>query len=322
MLLTCIHPPPLQLLHEVSQCRSLSFAASHFIIVYPKLFNRYLLTDREPEYSIIQLTTQLFSVPNAATSLLKKNDAGSTLVALLYSFFTEQVNRRTKTLLFPPNLVSQPADAESAMLKHKRYVWPFMDINRLLKSPEGQKEAVATIDFSDHFINFVLLFHAFNPMVRQTGRHVEYENEAWVNAFNVSAILGKTCRAVGQCFQHATERILLDRIVTVLKLLEGKNACRRHLASFAGRCEEIVSFQVSSQSVSFHYPLSWCLAELFRHARRLDVTPSDGEPPFWEWVLATFPTQFHFLAAIDPAIRGESFLRPGVPGLLGVDLWE
>lgn len=284
------------------------------MIVYPKLFNRYLLTDREPEYNIIQITTQLFTVPNAAASLLKKHDAGSTLIALLYSFFTEQVNRRTKALQFPPQLTTGPANAESSMLKHKRYVWAFTDLNRLFKSPQGQQEAVASPDLSDHFINLALLFHGFNPMTRQTGRHVEYESEAWVNAFNISAVLGKTCRAMGQCFDYASDQFLLDRIINTFKILASTNGIRTHSVSFAGCTRDVIDFTVSRSPVSFHYPLNWHLAEILKRVARLEyIQPRSSEHTladklsFPQFVQIAFPSQQHLLAVIDPAVRGAHY---------------
>lgn len=280
--------------------------------MYPNTTNRYLFLDREPEYSIIQLSSQLFGIPSVASRLLSEQAVGSMIIAILYGFFTDQLNRKTKTLVYPPNISNTVANPESPMFKHKRYTYAFADFNRLIGSPEGRKAAVENSSLQDYFASFCAIFHGFNPMTRMLGRHVEYENEAWVGAFNLSMHLAKSTRALGTCFQNSgNDRAFLERTARLFKKLAECTPCRSHYLTFAGVTHQIVDYKVSREAVSFHYPLTWYLAEILKCIDRLDpetmkaACNSDQCLSFRDWVLTGFAGQYPFLTAIEPAVRGE-----------------
>ena len=69
--------------------------------------------------------------------------------------------------------------------------------------------------YLQQYLNLVALFHGMNPNVRATQQHVEYENDSWVNAFNVTLQIAKSCRQFSDCYTGNTRTLC----VTIRKVL-------------------------------------------------------------------------------------------------------
>jgi len=242
---------------------------------YPLLVNTYLFVDREPEYSILQLSMHLFSTPVIAAHLLS-NSAFPVLVCILYSFFTEQLDTTGKKLNLPPDFAVTRISPDSSSFKHKRYAYLFSDMKRLISSPAALAYLCSNPQAFSLFYAFANLFSAMNPITRAATEHVEFEADTWVTAFNMTMHLAKACRAVGEAFRYCTEQHQIEEGVrTVIDV--GKARHEEHRVSFGGRSFRCIRHCVRTDPVSFHHPVTWLLAEMMKnpHIFRL---PDEGLP--------------------------------------------
>ncbi|GAA6011286.1 hypothetical protein JCM11491_006784 [Sporobolomyces phaffii] len=276
--------------------------------IYPHLCNSYLLTDREPEHSLIFLSVQIFTVPSICLTLVSPPyNFLTTVLDILFAFFTEQTDPprppplpspledslsaaaaaaaaarpKPRRLVLPPNPHVRSVDPESgASFKQKRYFQLFSDLGHLVSSRGVQDFVVATPNVLDHVVAFLALFEGMNPVVRAVGTHVEYESDSWVSAFNVTIQLGKLCRAFGDAFRVAAgpdPAPLAGALQTVLaKMHDTDDGSSRNLHTVrlggagGGREYGSVAFDVSTSKNSFHHPLAWLWAEMAKNVQRLD----------------------------------------------------
>ncbi|KAJ9477110.1 E3 ubiquitin-protein ligase UBR1 [Pseudozyma hubeiensis] len=258
--------------------------ALRFAKVYPKLVETFTFKDREQEYSICFLTVQLFSVPSIATMLVDKASFLSKLLLLLQSIFAGSlVNEKTDLVLPPPTRAQSQANVHLIFLRQSRSYHIFYDIRYLLAS-EGVQKLIAKGGHGhlDYFLICLSLFQAIHPSKRAVSAHVEFESEMWIPVFHISSHLGKAAKMFGEAFAHAAPEQLVEAIVgTIHAICWSSSKLSRedpdtypevafHDASYtigthAGtKTMPVIAFPVESQSVSFHHPLHWLLAELIR----------------------------------------------------------
>lgn len=262
--------------------------AVQYASVYPSLTSSYLLTDREPDNSVTHFSIQLFSAPSIATHLVVNHNFLSTIIQILYSFFTQQHGGPTpseKAIAFPPSAEHPAADPDSTSFRNKRYPAVFHELHHLLSHP-GVLENLANQPEHLAFRNalsFLGLFTGMNPLVRAVSAHVEYEAETWVTAFNLAIQLSKLARLAGRAF-HPSQGLqdpptgyalapdaflsALTYVVAQLKTryaIDNAQPDAMHTVSFAGREYNVVKFQVSKEPVSFHHPLHLIFAEMLKN---------------------------------------------------------
>ncbi|KAK4704824.1 hypothetical protein P7C70_g1383, partial [Phenoliferia sp. Uapishka_3] len=241
----------------------------HFAQIYSTLAESYLLTDREPEHSIISFGVQVFTVPSVSAFLVSHHSFLSRLISILHSFFTEQLQTNRRHLVLPPNPTIRRIDPESPAFKQKRYFQVFSDFNHLISSPQVRKIICGSIELISEFASFLDLFTSMNPNKRAVSTHVEYESDAWVTAFNVTIQLGKLCRTFGEAYLLASTLELAHALSALLARLPGPRA-NIHQVEFCGTSYQLIDFRVESQHVSFHHPLAWLFAEMIKNVEVMD----------------------------------------------------
>ncbi|GAA5987891.1 hypothetical protein JCM5350_006763 [Sporobolomyces pararoseus] len=282
--------------------------SAQYATIYPHLCNSYLLTDREPENSLIFLSVQIFTVPSICSALVAPpHDFLSTLLDIIFAFFTEQTDPprppplpspldpdedsetsrllalsrpKPRRLILPPNPTVRSIDPESGpSFKQKRYFQLFSDLNHLISSPSVQRLIVQTPTLLDKLANFLSLFEEMNPITRAVGTHVEFESDSWVSAFNVTIQLGKLCRSFGQAFHQVDDGSnglelarglskLTGVMTNIYQPVWGRST---YTASYGGGKEyECVGRSNVSEKNSFHHPLTWLWAEMAKNVGKLD----------------------------------------------------
>jgi E3 ubiquitin-protein ligase UBR1 len=270
-------------------------------MIYPHLCNSYLLTDREPENSLIFLSVQIFTVPSICSILVSPPyDFLSTLLDILYAFFTEQTDPprpppldnsneeeetsrlsslasgtlKPRRLILPPNRTVRWIDPESGpAFKQKRYFQLFSDLNHLITSPQVQKFIVSSTSLLEQLSRFLSLFEGMNPVVRAVGSHVEYESDSWVSAFNVTIQLSKLCRTFGQSFNNeaCTSLELVKSLSSLIKVMSNhRSDSSYHRIELGGQSYSSIEFNVAKGKNSFHHPLTWLWAEIAKNVKLLD----------------------------------------------------
>lgn len=278
----------------------------HFAQIYATIAESYLLTDREPEHSIISFGVQIFTVPSVSAFLVSQHNFLSGLIAILHAFFTEQLRPGRRHLLLPPNPTMRRIDPESPAFKQKRYFQVFGDLNHLISSPQVRKIICGSLELIIDFASFLDLFTSMNPNKRAVSTHVEYESDAWVTAFNVTIQLGKVCRTFGEAYRHATSLELAHALSHLLSRLPGPRA-NIHQVEFGGTAYQLIDFKVESQAVSFHHPLAWLFAEMVKNIDAMDpavLQEQIGVPDISTICIGRATGPLPFLAAMDQPLRG------------------
>ncbi|GAA5986209.1 hypothetical protein JCM10908_006456 [Rhodotorula pacifica] len=239
--------------------------------VYTSLAESYILTDREPENSLIFLGVQLFTTPSVAALLVSQHNFLSRVLDILFALFTTQVKpnlRKPTGFILPPDRSKTVVPlAWTVTSKQKRFFQLFSDLEHLVSSAAVQRHIAASPQLFDDFASFLSLFTGMNKQVRAVDTHVEYESDHWVAAFNIATHLARMARSLGAAFAQADSlryaRILsasLSRIPAPGMQYEFE---RVKLGSELYPC---ISYDISQRSVSFHHPLAWFWAELAKHA--------------------------------------------------------
>ncbi|GAA5842078.1 hypothetical protein JCM9279_002777 [Rhodotorula babjevae] len=260
--------------------------------IYSSLATTYLLTDREPENSLIFFGVQVFTVPSVAALLVSRHYFLSRLLKVLTSFLTGQLSPDRTRLVLPPNPAHRTLDLDSPLIaKQRRYFQLFSDLTHLIQCAPVQRLIASSPHLLDDFAAFAALFQGMNPLSRAEGAHVEYESEQWSTAFNLTIQVARTCRAFGAAFHplddneggaDAAERgsvppstldlaralhALVTRLATPAPTTSGSDgaAPESHSVALAGRTYgPLVRARVSGAPVSYHHPLAWLWAEMAR----------------------------------------------------------
>ncbi|ORY89075.1 hypothetical protein BCR35DRAFT_300874 [Leucosporidium creatinivorum] len=288
---------------EVKMELSVQFAQT-----YSQVAEAYLLTDREPENSIIFFGVQIFTVPSVSAYLVSQHHFLSHLIAILFAFFTEQLDSShpsgKKHLVLPPNPTIRRIDPESPAFKQKRYFQVFSDLNHLISSPAVQSLICDSSTLMEDFSSFLSLFTSMNPNTRAVNTHVEYESDLWVIAFNVTIQLGKICRSFGEAYQRATPLQLARGLSALLARMSGGSKAAFHAVGFGGTTYQLADFDVASKPVSFHHPLAWLFAEMVKNIDALDEKALEtiGVKSLSQIALGR-QGQLVFLASMDHPLR-------------------
>ncbi|GAA5930684.1 hypothetical protein JCM3775_003841 [Rhodotorula graminis] len=259
--------------------------------IYSSLATTYLLTDREPENSLIFFGVQVFTVPSVAALLVSRHYFLSRLLKVLTSFLTGQLSSDRTRLVLPPNPAYRTLDLDSPLIaKQRRYFQLFSDLTHLIQCAPVQRLIASSPHLLDDFAAFAALFQGMNPLSRAEGAHVEYESEQWSTAFNLTIQLARTCRAFGAAFHPLDEaddaaidggegrpappstldlaralHALVTRLATPAATTSGGDgaAPESHSVALAGRTYgPLVRARVSGAPVSYHHPLAWLWAEM------------------------------------------------------------
>ncbi|KAF0448599.1 putative ubiquitin-protein ligase UBR2 [Gigaspora margarita] len=178
---------------------------------YVKLAKAFLTPDREPEHSIVLFSVQLFTVPSISTVLVTQYNFLSTIFTILHTFFTSD------TVGGPINLHAK-IDCDSDSFKNRRYFHIFQDLRYIISNDIVKKAVPKQLHYLTQYLNLITLFQGMNPNVRATQQHVEYENDSWVNAFNATLQIAKSCRQYSECYAGDTATLCMT-IHTVLRKL-------------------------------------------------------------------------------------------------------
>ncbi|GAA5856549.1 hypothetical protein JCM8547_005859 [Rhodosporidiobolus lusitaniae] len=256
--------------------------------IYPSLAQSYLLTDREPEHSLIFFGVQVFTVPSISALLLSPpHNFLSTLLQLLYSFFTGQLTPSKRRLVLPPVPCSSEQHPEIAVdldhnphLKQRRHFQLFSDLSHLVSSPSAHLSLLSSSNAMEDFSTFLSLFSNLNPQTRAVGTHVEYESESWLHAFNVAIQLSRAAKGVGEAYARASGEQLVVGLREVLRRVEEEEAGGREMHEVVlepsseeeeeegegGKSTyETVEYVVARRPASYHHPLSWLWAEMAKY---------------------------------------------------------
>ena len=257
--------------------------------LYSALAQLYLIADREPDHSIVNLTLQLLTTPSITEEIVLRGNFLTKVMSILYTFLTtRQVGEPYEV---NPN-ATLAFDAGS--VTNRRLYHFFLDLRYLLQSEYVQTRVRTEEQYLSQFLDLVKLSQGICPNVRAVGEHVEYETDAWISASILMREINRLCRQFCEAFrepqidngQNLVRALKVATIAAVVhstgverkrfELAEIKEYVRfKSLPYFDFEADEsgqmprhrVVDFVVERGSISFHHALHYTLSWLVECGR-------------------------------------------------------
>lgn len=299
--------------------------------LYTTLAQLYLVADREPDHSIINLSLQLLTTPSITEEVIERGNFLTNLMAILYTFLT------TRQVGFPKDLdPGATLGFDAGSVANRRLYHFFSDLRYFLASPFVQSKARTEPQYLFQFLDLAKLSQGICPNVRAVGEHVEYETDAWISASLLTRDINKLCRQFAEAYYvskessssavHATcEAISHAAGIAIINSsglerrrfdqAEIKESVRFHTVGPFGDAPahlgfSVVDFPPEKGSLSFHHPLHYTLSWLLecgKHTQQSISALKDAAQTFLthlhESSLPARDTSIkHALSSIDDAL--------------------
>ncbi|KAI9720637.1 MAG: hypothetical protein M1812_002817 [Candelaria pacifica] len=262
-----------------------------FAGLYTTLAQLYLIADREPDHSIINLSLQMLTTPSITDEVVERGNFLTNLMAILYTFLT------TRQVGHPQNVRPDATLAfDTGSVTNRRMYHFFMDLKYLFGSEHVQEKLRKQERYVLQFLDLVKLHQGICPNLRAVGEHVEYETDAWISASLITREVNKLCRQFAESFKwktgeddtSITRAIRLAASAAIVNSLgaERKRFDQAELKSEtrfksfgcfdldrddSGQSVEyrVVDFVVEKQSISFHHALHYTLSWLIDYGKSM-----------------------------------------------------
>ncbi|KAL8968798.1 MAG: hypothetical protein Q9183_002300, partial [Haloplaca sp. 2 TL-2023] len=289
--------------------------------LYTVLSQLYLIADREPDHSILQLSTQMLTTPSITEEAVERGNFLTTFIAILYTFLTRrQVGHPwevsiSETLAFDPGSVTNRR--LTFLFQHLKHVLDCESVRERLRSEER---------YALQMLDLIRLPQGICPSVRAVGDHVEYETDTWIVASLVTRDVNKLCQVFAESFvyRRAEDLTSLSRVIRATAKAAVVNATGAERARF-GQTEvkeevkfktlqpfdfelgsdgqqsphSVVDFVVESEPISFHHPLHYTLSWLIGQARSVPASILKAVVHFTADELRDSPSYRIFVPELD-----------------------
>ncbi|KAI1004495.1 E3 ubiquitin-protein ligase [Podosphaera aphanis] len=265
-----------------------------FAGLYTTLAQLYLIADREPDHSIINISLQMLNTPSITCEIVDRRNFLTNLMAILYTFLT------TRQVGHPYEVNPNATLAfDSGSVTNRRMYHFFMDLRYLFGSEYVRKKLRTDDRYTMQFLDLVKLHQGICPNVRAVGEHVEYETDAWISASLITREINRLCRQfsesfkwdLGENYQYISKAI---RTTAKYVILNSIGAERKRFAQSeikdeirfktvddyefvekkfnCGTQYSVVKFSFESQPISFHHALHYTLSWLIEYGRHMTQT--------------------------------------------------
>ncbi|KZF22387.1 hypothetical protein L228DRAFT_283538 [Xylona heveae TC161] len=319
-----------------------------FAGLYTTLAQLYLIADREPDHSIINLSLQMLTTPSITDEVVERGNFLTNLIAILYTFLTtRQVGHPedvdpTATLAF-----------EAGSVTNRRMYHFFMDLKYLFGSEHVQEKLRNEERYIYQFLDLVKLHQGICPNVRAVGEHVEYETDAWISASLITREINRLCRQFAESFkwkrgEDDTSISKAIRIAAKAAILNSMGAERKRFDQAEIKEEtrfktihaleagpenwgdsdqqyEIVDFVIEKEPISFHHALHYTLSWLIDCGKSMSRDQLHGlllfslselkEPPSTKQAVSEHEPESYLLALFDFPLRVCAWLAQMKAGM-------
>ncbi|KAJ5584315.1 uncharacterized protein N7459_004115 [Penicillium hispanicum] len=257
--------------------------------LYTALAQLYLIADREPDHSIVNLTLQLLTTPSITEEIVLRGNFLTKVMAILYTFLTtRQVGE--------PQAVNPNATLafDAGSVTNRRLYHFFLDLRYLLQSEYVQHRVRTERQYLPQFLDLVKLSQGICPNVRAVGEHVEYETDAWISASILMREINRLCRQFCEAFRNpeidnGQNLLRAIKTTTFTAIIHSAGVERKRFESAeikeevkfktlppfdfeigaSGQipCHRVVEFVVEKGSISFHHALHYTLSWLIECGR-------------------------------------------------------
>lgn len=260
-----------------------------FAGLYTTLAQLYLIGDREPDHSIINISLQMLTTPSITAEIVERGNFLTNLMAILYTFLT------TRQVGHPWDVASNAVLAfDTGSVTNRRMYHFFLDLKYLFGSPHVQERLRTEDRYMMQFLDLVKLHQGICPNVRAVGEHVEYEADSWISASLVTREINRLCRQFSESFRNLKEQDSLYvstaiRLAAKTVIISSIGAERHRFSQYeirdevkfktlgdfefdpAGRQFNVVKFVVEEQHISFHHALHYTLSWLIECGKSMPV---------------------------------------------------
>ncbi|KAI9292054.1 hypothetical protein K502DRAFT_320345 [Neoconidiobolus thromboides FSU 785] len=274
--------------------------APHFFVNY----RTYLLGSkiRKPQYvqGMLGFTVHLLTRPSIAKQLVDRMNFLPYLFALLERFFQpyeigeDKLDDRFSVVsasfieILPIFSFHTPFKSLThSEFKNKLFSIVLQNLHYLLEQQEVQRYVFKNPLNVAAFLHFLTYFQGMNAAGRLKDTHVEYENEAYMAAFEISFYIYRIIRPFCSSYRHSTLYLAKALRRTIYKIdywisrggesSNGDTIGGDYCVKFAkhrglnDEAYDIVDFSVDDgEEISFHYPLHWFLSLLLHNVNALD----------------------------------------------------
>ncbi|RMJ06993.1 hypothetical protein CDV36_013408 [Fusarium kuroshium] len=264
--------------------------ALRFASLYTILAQLYLVGDREPDHSIINLSLQMLTTPSITAEVVERGNFMTSLLAILYTFLT------TRQVGHPWDVSPDAVLAfESGSVTNRRMYHFYQDLKYLFGAPHVQERVRYEPRYLMQFLDLVKLHQCIGPNVRAVVEHVEYEADSWITASLVTRQINLQARNLAEAFRncpsdeiHYLQRAIRFTAKTVILNSIGAERHRfkqgeikdevqfKNLSDFEFDTEatsyDVVKFVVEKDAISFHHALHYTLSWLIECGRSLPAS--------------------------------------------------
>ncbi|XP_028846030.1 E3 ubiquitin-protein ligase UBR2 isoform X2 [Denticeps clupeoides] len=233
--------------------------AIQFARNYERLQSDYVKDDHDREFSVTDLSVQMFTVPSLARMLITDENLMTTIIRT----FVDHLRHRDLQGRFQ----FERYTAQQAF-KFRRVQSLIGDLKYLLISRPTEwtdKLREKFLEGLDAFLELLKCMQGMDPVVRQVGQHIEMEPE-WEAAFTLQMKLTHIISMM-QEWCATDERVLIEAYRRCLNALthchSGFTDGEQPITlSMSGHSVDTIRYCVSQEKVSIHLPLSRVLAGL------------------------------------------------------------
>ncbi|KAK4240848.1 hypothetical protein C8A03DRAFT_31013 [Achaetomium macrosporum] len=260
-----------------------------FAGLYTTLAQLYLIGDREPDHSIINISLQMLTTPSITAEIVERGNFLTSLMAILYTFLT------TRQVGHPWDVASNAVlSFDTGSVTNRRMYHFFLDLKYLFGSPHVQERLRTEERYMMQFLDLVKLHQGICPNVRAVGEHVEFETDSWISASLVTREINRLCRQLAESFRNLKEQdsLYVARAIRLAAkaVIINSIGAERHRFSQSEIKEEVrfkilddfefeapdrefdvVRFVVEEEPISFHHALHYTLSWLIECGKAMPV---------------------------------------------------
>ncbi|XP_043917807.1 E3 ubiquitin-protein ligase UBR2 isoform X2 [Protopterus annectens] len=242
--------------------------AVRFTENYERLQNDFVNDDHDREFSVTDLSLQMFTVPSLARMLVMDHD----LMSIIIRTFMDHLKCKDAHGRFQ---FERYTTAQA--FKFRRVQSLIGDLKYILisKPPEWtDKSRQKFLEGFENFLELLKCMQGMDPVTRQVGQHIEMEPE-WEAAFTLQMKLTHVISMI-QEWCASDELVLIEAYKKCLNVLI---QCHSGFAdgeqpitlSMCGHSVDTIRYCVSQEKVSIHLPVSRLLAGLHALLSKTEV---------------------------------------------------
>ncbi|XP_071961938.1 E3 ubiquitin-protein ligase UBR2-like isoform X2 [Antedon mediterranea] len=239
-----------------------------FAVLFTKHYKEaqfdFILDDHDHNMSIVSLSVQMYTVPSVSRFLVAEHNLMAKILDTFYEY-TSKYHVKDGKLNFERG--------SNAGLR--RLLYTLIDLKYVLTcKPDEWTEPVkhGVIEGLQSMLKVMQLIQDMDSVSRQTDHHIEIEPE-WETAFHIQTRLEPCVSLLMEWIGSDQSLLIRAYRMVMMKLREAKKAkpVKFDNKEVCGHSVSCIKYDVSSQSISIHVPITRLLAGLHLHLGKYNL---------------------------------------------------